>query len=111
MQAILIFSAIIVLAANVGVYYRGMRTVAVVLCIIGMLLAFLTGGQLLGMLSVLIGISLAVHEYCSRRWWRYPAISALAVALTFGISILLALRCLGPSTGANSSAPMPRVPV
>ncbi len=79
----LVFSALLLLTANAGIYHRGMRAIAVLICIVGMLIGLFGPLTLVGLLSVVLVHLLMAGEFCSRRWWRFPAFSGLAATVAF----------------------------
>ena len=83
-------SLILVAGANAGVYTGTCRAITCILCILGMLLALMGGIVWLGLLSLFLFGALAAHEFCARRWWRFPAVSGISAAVAFGITVLLA---------------------
>ncbi len=86
----LVATAILLVGANAGVYSRVLRSITCILCILGLLLALMAGVVWLGLLSLLLVGAMSAHEFCARRWWRFPAVSGFAAAVAFGITVLLA---------------------
>lgn len=89
MNFTLVFSAILLVLSNAGVYYGHFRNFACVFCGIGLLLSLLVGAVPLGLLCLFLVIGLATRTFCARRWWRFPAFSGVAVLVALGIALVM----------------------
>ncbi len=105
MNFTLVYSAILLLLSNAGVYSGGFRKITIMLCGMGLLMWLFVGAVPLGLLSLFLIFALATRTFCARRWWRFPALSGTAVLAALGIAFLMTQTEQRRITGLREAFP------